>query len=91
MRNSSSPNAAGPSKPTSATSQLHDDTSCAPVEEKHFVPLSDEFNTADIRYNYSSTVIQMQHGVTSLYIHSKTMDVNESTETLHGCNNLYLS
>lgn len=36
---SSAPNATGPVKPTSATFQLLDDTS-APVEEKHFVPLS---------------------------------------------------
>ena len=43
----STPDAAGPSKPTSATSQLQDDTSSAPVEEKHFVRLADKFNTPD--------------------------------------------
>lgn len=44
---SSLPSKAGSSKSTSAASQLQDNSSSAPVEQKHFVPLTEEFNTTD--------------------------------------------
>ena len=47
--------------------------------------------TTTIRCSYSSTVIQMQHGVISLSIHRMTANVNESTKTLNGNNSLCLS